>query len=43
MALTISDELKSLIPPLTPEEYTQLEANLRKPGQHLRYTSAEIK
>jgi hypothetical protein len=32
MSITISADLKSLIPPLTPEEYAQLEANLRRDG-----------
>jgi len=34
MALTIHPELQSLIPPLTAEEYTQLEANIRADGCH---------
>ena len=32
MTLTIDPTLQSLIPPLTPEEYAQLEANLRADG-----------
>jgi hypothetical protein len=32
MSLTISPELQSLIPPLTPEEHSQLEANLLNDG-----------
>jgi hypothetical protein len=32
MSLTISDELQSLIPPLSPEEYDQLEKNILKDG-----------
>ena len=32
MTLTINPDLKSLIPPLTPEEYAQLEANLVAEG-----------
>jgi ParB-like chromosome segregation protein Spo0J len=32
MALTISDELKSLMPPLSPEERFQLEANILNEG-----------
>jgi hypothetical protein len=34
MAITIHPELQSLIPPLTTEEYTQLEANIRADGCH---------
>src|SRR5262245_21605584 len=34
MAITIHPELRSLIPALTPEEYTQLEANIRADGCH---------
>ena len=32
MALTIHPDLQSLIPPLSPEEYAQLEANILKDG-----------
>ena len=32
MTLTIHPDLKSLIPPLTPEEYAQLEANMLEDG-----------
>src|SRR5215813_1944670 len=34
MAITIHPELRSLIPALTPEEYAQLEANIRADGCH---------
>jgi hypothetical protein len=34
MAITIHPELQSLIPPLTTEEYTQLEANILADGCH---------
>ena len=34
MAITIHPELQSLIPPLTAEEYAQLEANIRADGCH---------
>ena len=32
--ITINPELQSLIPPLTPEEYAQLEANILPDGCH---------
>jgi hypothetical protein len=34
MFLTINPELQSLIPPLTTEEYAQLEANILQDGCH---------
>ena len=34
MALQINEELRSLIPPLSPEEAAQLEANMLRDGCH---------